>query len=147
MQDKRVPCLFVDFVAFLQDVYTAFKEASKPRTKLLDPVLETEVVILDDFGSYQTSPWAQDTITYILNTRYNDKNTTIITTSYLDPEVQPFPDDDSLEERIGSRLRSRLHQMCRTIHIDGEDYRRRLATERNLTADFAHIVTQRRFDG
>lgn len=146
IQEKRVPCLFVDFVAFLQDVYTAFKEASKPRTKILDPVLETEVMLLDGFGSYQLNPWTQDTITQILNTRYNDKKTTLVTTNYLDPDYQLRPDDESLEERIGSRLRSRLFEMCRTIPIDGADYRRRLATERNLTADYAQIITQRKDD-
>ncbi|MDT5294789.1 MAG: hypothetical protein QOJ76_1669, partial [Acidobacteriota bacterium] len=30
------------------------------------------------------------------------------------------------EDRVGVRLRSRLYEMCRTVHIDGDDYRRQL---------------------
>ncbi|HEV7374770.1 MAG TPA: hypothetical protein VGN95_08635 [Pyrinomonadaceae bacterium] len=33
--------------------------------------------------------------------------------------------DETLEDRIGVRLRSRLFEMCQTVQIEGEDYRRR----------------------
>ena len=32
---------------------------------------------------------------------------------------------ESLEDRIGVALRSRLYEMCRTVEIEGEDYRKR----------------------
>ncbi len=36
----------------------------------------------------------------------------------------------TLEDRVGTRLRSRLYEMCKTVVIEGEDYRRRLAKKR-----------------
>ena len=36
----------------------------------------------------------------------------------------PAVREDSLEERIGSRMRSRLFEMCRTIEILAPDFRR-----------------------
>lgn len=36
----------------------------------------------------------------------------------------------TIEDRIGTRLRSRLYEMCKTVVIEGEDYRRRLAKKR-----------------
>jgi len=52
---------------------------------------------------------------------------TIFTTNYLDtrrPEAE-----ETLEDRVGVRLRSRLHEMCKTVIMEGEDYRRRLASQ------------------
>jgi len=59
----------------------------------------------------------------VVNTRYNDRRLTIFTTNYVDERGRPS--EEILEDRIGSRLRSRLYEMCRTAVIDGEDYRRR----------------------
>jgi len=36
----------------------------------------------------------------------------------------------TLEERIGTRLRSRLYEMCNKVEILGEDYRKRLGERR-----------------
>ena len=33
-------------------------------------------------------------------------------------------EESSLEHQIGVRLRSRLHEMCRTVVLEGEDYRK-----------------------
>jgi DNA replication protein DnaC len=37
--------------------------------------------------------------------------------------------DETLEDRIGTRLRSRLYEMCKTVHIEGEDYRRKIDSQ------------------
>jgi DNA replication protein DnaC len=62
----------------------------------------------------------------VINTRYNDRRLTIFTTNYRDERGQPS--EETLEDRIGARLRSRLYEMCRTVVIDGVDYRRRFDT-------------------
>ena len=36
----------------------------------------------------------------------------------------------TLEERIGTPLRSRLYEMCKKVMIEGEDYRKRLDQRR-----------------
>jgi DNA replication protein DnaC len=73
-------------------------------------------------------------VSLILNTRYNDNRTTIITTNFED---QPAAEAngggsairaaraESLGDRIGERMRSRLHEMCRIIKMDGEDFRQK----------------------
>ncbi|HEY1402959.1 MAG TPA: hypothetical protein VGB05_02395, partial [Pyrinomonadaceae bacterium] len=60
-------------------------------------------------------------------TRYNDKKLTIFTTNYLD--ARRAAADETLEDRVGVRLRSRLFEMCKTVHIEGDDYRRRYDTQ------------------
>lgn len=124
--EKHVNGLFVDFIECLQTVASAFKaEKNAPvKAKILKPVLETDVIILDDIGAHQTTAWAQETLMHILNQRYNYRRVTILTTNYLDPGQSSYPGDETLEQRIGSRLRSRLFEMCDAIMLNGPDYRR-----------------------
>jgi DNA replication protein DnaC len=34
--------------------------------------------------------------------------------------------EDSLTERVGKRIRSRLYEMCRTVEISAPDYRKEI---------------------
>jgi DNA replication protein DnaC len=67
---------------------------------------------------------------HVINTRYNDKKLTIFTTNYLDERKSDR--DELLEDRIGTRLRSRLYEMCRTVKMEGKDFRRTF--DRSLAA-------------
>jgi DNA replication protein DnaC len=81
-----------------------------------------------------------DTVSLILNNRYNDKRTTIITTNFpddvgQDPYEKPASEfaraqrslrRETLGDRIGERMRSRLHEMCRIIKMEGEDFRQKV---------------------
>jgi len=60
----------------------------------------------------------------IIGARYNSRKLTIFTTNYSDTHRNP--QEETLEDRIGVRLRSRLYEMCKTVIVEGEDYRRRL---------------------
>ena len=57
----------------------------------------------------------------IVNTRYNERRLTIFTSNYQD--IPDDTDPNSLLFRIGHRMRSRLHEMCEFIEMDGADYR------------------------
>jgi DNA replication protein DnaC len=57
----------------------------------------------------------------IVNTRYNEKRLTLFTSNYED--VPDDTDPNSLVFRIGHRMRSRLHEMCEFVVMDGGDYR------------------------
>ena len=61
------------------------------------------------------------------DTRYNDRRLTIFTTNYTDTR-RPRA-EETLEGRVGVRLRSRPHGMCKTVIIEGEDHRRKLAAQ------------------
>ncbi len=94
---------------------------------MLTPVIETEVLVLDELGATRPTDWVQDTMMQIIGKRYNDRRLTIITTNYTD--VRHTPAEETLEDRIGTRLRSRLYEMCKTVMIEGEDFRRRFDSE------------------
>lgn len=96
---------------------------------ILRPVMEAELLVLDDLGSEKTSEWVEETMNLIVNTRYNERRHTIFTSNYEDtPDDSDPPSaidnrDFTLKERIGFRIHSRLHEMCEFLEFDGADYR------------------------
>ena len=122
--DKGVSCLFFEFGALLKEIQDSYNSVSQTsELKVLAPVYEADVMVLDELGASKPTDWVRDTMMQIIGTRYNNRRLTVFTTNYLDARHQPA--DDTLEDRIGVRLRSRLYEMCKTVVVEGEGYRRR----------------------
>ena len=89
--------------------------------EVLRPVMEADLLVLDDLGAEKTSEWVEETLNLIVNHRYSEKRVTVFTSNYEDkPDAS---DPDTLLCRIGFRMRSRLHEMCEFLDLDGADYR------------------------
>jgi len=129
--------LFCDYRELLKDIQASYNPGSEStELRILEPIRTVEILVLDDLGASKPSNWVLDTIGLVLNARYNARLTTLITTNYLDstkPEGKakmPQGDfvkvvrEDTLAERIGERMRSRLFEMCRTIEVSSTDFRR-----------------------
>lgn len=135
IQEKGVSCLFYDFRDLLKTLQNSYaKETEFSEVEVLHPVLTTEVLLLDELGSSKMSSWVQDTLAHILNYRYNEKLSTIITSNWMDEDyytqsnIKLNQNEETLDDRIGERLRSRLYEMCQTvqIRITCSDYRQHL---------------------
>ena len=83
--------------------------------------MHADLLVLDDLGAEKTSEWVDETMNLIVNTRYNERRLTIFSSNYLD--IPDDTDPNSLLFRIGFRMRSRLHEMCEFVEMDGADYR------------------------
>lgn len=123
--EKGVPCLFYEFGSLLKDIQRAFDPTGElTEAQLLAPVYEAEVLVLDELGASKPTDWVRDTMTQIIGRRYNDRKLTLFTTNYADARRSTA--EETLEDRIGVRLRSRLYEMCKTVTLEGEDYRRQI---------------------
>ena len=130
---KGIPCLFYDYRELLKQIQNSYN-SSVQATELdvLRPVFETEVLVLDELGAVKPTEWVWDTVSLILNTRYNDNRTTIITTNFDDRPASAVAGprgatrEETLGDRIGERMRSRLHEMCRIVRMEGQDFRQTL---------------------
>ena len=135
--------LFYDYREILKQIQDSYNaESQSTEMSVLEPVLKTEVLVLDDVGSSKPSMWALETVGHILNTRYNEKRVTLLTTNFLDSDsgvnatISAVPArvagmraptiEDSLTDRVGKRIRSRLYEMCRTIEMSAPDYRKEI---------------------
>ncbi|MGH9398347.1 MAG: ATP-binding protein [Terriglobia bacterium] len=136
MLRKNVPCLFYDFrdlLKTIQDSYNPVSQSSEFR--VLQPVLDVEVLLLDELAALNPSDWVKDTLGHIINTRYNNKNVTIITTTLpfetrvargdvRSPSGEPVPEIDKSLNQYGVTFRSRLYEMCKVVEMYSDDYRK-----------------------
>jgi DNA replication protein DnaC len=123
LTEKGVPCLFCEFGALLKEIQGSYNPlAQTSELKVLAPIFDAEVLVLDELGASKTTDWVRDTMMQVIGTRYNERKLTIFTTNYFDE--RPSEREETLEDRIGSRLRSRLYEMCRTVVVEGDDFRR-----------------------
>lgn len=126
--DKGAQCLFYDFGALLKAIQGTYNPNTRTsELEILAPVFESDALVLDELGASKPTEWVLDTMQQIIRARYNDRRLTIFTSNYLDE--CSGRESETLEDRIGARLRSRLYQMCQTVVVDGEDYRRRFDTQ------------------
>jgi DNA replication protein DnaC len=132
IQERGVRGLFCDYRELLKSIQNSYNsEVRTTELELLKPVFAAEVLVLDDLGAQKPNEWVWDTVALILNTRYNDKQTTIITTNYPDlgaggggqTELERAAREQTLGDRIGDRMRSRLAEMCVRVEMTGEDFR------------------------
>ena len=108
-----------DLLRIIRSTYDPSIRATE--LEILRPVMNADLLVLDDLGAEKTSEWVEETMNLIVNTRYNERRLTIFTSNYLD--IPDDSDPNSLLFRIGFRMRSRLHEMCEFIQMDGADYR------------------------
>ena len=87
---KGIACLFYDYRELLKQIQNSYNDSVKAtELDVLRPVFETEVLVLDELGAVKPTEWVWDTVSLILNTRYNDNRTTIITTNFADVTAGP----------------------------------------------------------
>lgn len=131
--------LFYDYRELLKQVQNSYnRQVQATELEILAPVFDAEVLVLDELGANKPTDWVWDTVAHILNTRYNDRRTTIITTNYANAaplgsmmELGPGEAgraraanrEESLGDRIGERMRSRLQEMCVVVEMQGVDFR------------------------
>lgn len=123
--DRGDRALFYDFRDLLREIQASWNSVSQSSEfDVLRPVLEADVLVLDELGANKPTEWVRDTIAHIINCRYNDKKITVFTSNYLDQPARSG--EESLSDRIGVRLRSRLYEMCKVVEIRGEDFRQQI---------------------
>lgn len=138
VQAKGASGLFYDFRDLIRDIQETYTpDSARSESDILAPVFDSDVVLFDELGAKRPTAWVEETIFSIVNHRYNRRKLTLFTSNFLDTgdeedRRQPMfkktdlfrKGDDSLVDRIGYRLRSRIYEMCKVVPMDGEDYRK-----------------------
>src|SRR5262249_15210075 len=127
---------FCEYGALLREIQKSYSETGEQtESRIVQPLLSVEVLVIDDLGCIRPSDWVRDTIGYILNSRYSEASrdltqprcTTLTTTSCASPHKKDarapparllVNRTDPLADRMGKRMRSRLYEVCRTVEID-----------------------------
>jgi len=133
-----IPAHFRDFFHLLADLRSGYSQ-DKPESELIQPLVDVEVLVIDELGKGRNTPWEQNILDVIISQRYNNRKTTVFTSNYTDSrrttlservrgkDVVPGDGDavvqDTLRERVGPRIYSRLKEMCHFVEMVGPDRR------------------------
>ena len=107
-----------ELLKIVRDTYNNAVDATE--LEVLAPVLDADLLVLDDLGAEKKSEWVEELLGMIVNTRYSQKRLTVFTTNLSDSEnTEP----GSFAFHLGLRTRSRLLEMCDWIRMEGVDTR------------------------
>ncbi|MEO6829432.1 MAG: ATP-binding protein [Acidobacteriaceae bacterium] len=148
IEQRGASGIFCDYRDLLKQIQNSYNpQVATTELEILRPVFKAEILVLDELGAVKPTDWVWDTVAHVLNTRYNDKKTTLITTNYpnlpsalvqaqsasvTDRDVSRAAPasaaaramrEETLGDRIGERMRSRLQEMCITVSMHGADFR------------------------
>jgi DNA replication protein DnaC len=130
---------FADTREILQRLRQSYGESTgETERSIMAPLLEADVAILDELGAVRPTDWAFETTEALIGRLYNQQSRLIVTTNF--PNLPPGGSTsgngyeraarvETLGDRIGARMWSRLQQMCVHVDMNGPDYR--LRKERN----------------
>jgi DNA replication protein DnaC len=125
IRDKGARGFFFQTTELLRLVRETYNRGvEETEMDILRPVLEADVLVLDDLGVEKTSEWVHETLGLVVNARYNARRATIITSNLVD-EIDTHHKDfmNSFMMQLGDRTRSRLLEMCEWVQVQGADIR------------------------
>jgi DNA replication protein DnaC len=94
----------------IRDMY----RTERSHVDLLDRLTSVDLLHVDDIGAERTNDWVLEELYSIVNARYEDQRSIVITTNI---------DADKLGEQITERTVSRLTEMCEALLLEGHDRR------------------------
>lgn len=100
----------------LAEIRTTFEDSSNASySDFLDRLAAVDLLHVDDVGAEKTSEWVLEQLYAIVNQRYEDERSIVITTNIEDPV--------EMRDQIGARTVSRLEEMCAVLPVGGTDLR------------------------
>jgi DNA replication protein DnaC len=133
--EKGVRGRYGEFFLLLSDIKDGFSKNLSAR-EWLAPLRDVEVLAIDEIGKGgRNREWEQGVLDEIISVRYNAGRPTLLATNYpragaawrFGVEGEP---SETLEQRVGPRVYSRLHELCDFLEVLGDDYRREQHDER-----------------
>ncbi len=133
-----IPCLFREFSSLLSEIKSGYDQGLSEMS-VLEAISNIEILVIDELGKGRKSDWEINILDTIISNRYNMRKTTIFTTNYTDTKATSLSETvvqkngkggvsesekrETLEQRVYSRIYSRLKGMCDFILMKGSDYR------------------------
>ncbi|GAV21585.1 ATP-binding protein [Carboxydothermus pertinax] len=111
--ERGIPGAMILVPKLLDEIRLAYHDETADR-KLAEKVANKRFLVLDDIGAERTTDWVQEELFKLINTRYEKKLPTVLTTNCTIEE---------LIEKLGERIVDRLVEMCEPVKIEGKSYR------------------------
>jgi DNA replication protein DnaC len=133
---KGAKVLFYEQRELLKALQGTFdSSAGRTEADVLAPVLDAEVLVLDDLGAGRVTEWGRDVLHDVLTARYNagtDRPVLMTTNRTPHGEEAGTEARTSLEDCLGQALMSRVYEMCKFVSFPDLDYRRQVLSAQIL---------------
>lgn len=125
-ETKRVSGQFWDFHELMREIRASYNpEVRMTETEVLAPIINTEILLLDDLGAWKMTDWMNDTLFYILNQRYVHQRASIITTNFEDKNHDAIRKADRAEDEARDYDKTRFgapaHRDHGVLHTSEEE--------------------------
>ncbi len=141
----HIPCRYVEFFHLLSELKDGYSQG-RSELEIIAPLCDIEVLAVDELGKGRGSEWELYVLDEIISRRYNAGRATLFATNYRLQRSERSPRarsthyretgtrqdaerllSETLEERVGVRIFSRLCEMCEMVDLGAQspDYRRR----------------------
>jgi DNA replication protein DnaC len=98
----------------LNEIRDTYRQ-ERSHVELLDRLIAVDLLHIDDVGAERSNDWVLEELYSIVNGRYEDQRSMVITTN--------IDDREALCEQITARTVSRLTEMCDEMPVEGPDRR------------------------
>lgn len=96
---------FATSTAILQEIKKTWGDkAEQSESKLIQDLINTEILIIDDFGTEKVKDWNNERFYHLINERYINKKVTLYTSNHALNELE-------YDERITNRIKEQAFQL------------------------------------
>jgi DNA replication protein DnaC len=130
-----VPTLFLTVPDLLDALRFAYGAEDTTFEERFDQIRNAKLLVLDDFGTQNATGWAQEKLFQIVNYRYINKLSTVVTTNLALDEIEP-------------RIRSRLSdpELVTPVRVSAPDYRRPMQDTSHPELSSLDLLTNKNFE-
>lgn len=107
----------------LRDIKATFDENGREEQKVLARLKECDLLVIDDIGKEQATDWSTAQLYAIINDRYECQKPVIITTNFNEDDLIAVESPKGVGEHRIRAILSRLHEMCRLMTMNWQDWR------------------------
>jgi DNA replication protein DnaC len=111
---KGFDIAFLTVAEFLVSLRATYGGSGSEET-LLERAATAPLLVFDDLGAEKVSDWVRDRMYLVVDRRYREARPMVITTNC---------DMKELEDHVGTRVFSRLFEMCDGVLMRGQDRRK-----------------------
>jgi DNA replication protein DnaC len=130
--DLGFPTLFLTVPDLLDWLRFSYDSSETSFEERFDEIRNIRLLVLDDLGTQNATPWAQEKLFQIINHRYVNRLPTVVTTNV---------DLQSIDGRISSRLKD--DKLVQKIRITAPDYRQPTTDSTHPPLSSLHLHAKR----
>ena len=121
--EKEISVCMTNFALILNDLAASYKD----RNEYIARLCSFPLLILDDFGMERGTEYGLEQVYNVVDSRYRSGKPLIVTTNLTLEELQ------NPEDTAHARIYDRLTEMCTSVRINGENFTKAKAREKQGT--------------